>query len=64
MDMLIILGATAIGFVLFITTIYVLARMMFPRLEDKEENYYSRKRQKSSPRPGGHNPYSFMKSKD
>ena len=61
MDLLLFLLAFMIGFGLFISSAYFLAKWMFPRLE-KEEDYDFRtttRRTIHMPRISKNNPYSF-----
>jgi hypothetical protein len=61
MDLLLFLLAFVIGFGLFISSAYFLAKWMFPRLEGEDDFNFrnAARRNIHMPRISKHNPYSF-----
>lgn len=62
MDLLLILTATLIGFTIFISSIYFIKKLIFPRLEDQDDqNYYGQSRKSIDLQANKKNPYSFSR---
>lgn len=60
MELLIILVTLIVGFAMFITVIYFMAKLFFPRMEDVNDTYYTPVPRKRLSK-GNRNPYSFPK---
>jgi len=60
MDLVLILFAFVVGFGLFMSAAYLLAKLIFPKLEDDEDFIaFTKSHKKYLPRITKHNPYSF-----